>query len=114
MAVEYSNAGARNPGDNPGDEQELAVPIYQYAADSGECDRCEGRFEHMQKMAEPPLAACPRCARPVHREICAVRIGRSNPLTSKNIEQQGFTQYKKSGKGVYEKTAGKGPDTIVR
>ena len=25
----------------------------------------------------------------------------------------GFTQYKRAGKGVYEKTAGKGPDIIT-
>lgn len=90
------------------------MPIYQYATDGVECADCGGRFEHLQKMAEPRLTACPRCAKPVHREICAVRIGGSNPLTAKNIEQQGFTQYKKSGKGVYEKTAGKGPANIFK
>jgi len=33
----------------------------------------------------------------------------SNP---NHIEKHGFTQYRKVGKGVYEKTAGKGPDYI--
>jgi hypothetical protein len=34
--------------------------------------------------------------------------------TEKNIAQSGFTKYKKSGKGVYEKTAGKGPPHIFK
>jgi hypothetical protein len=30
-----------------------------------------------------------------------------------NLEKKGFTQYKKIGKGAYEKTAGKGPSHII-
>ena len=91
------------------------MPIYQYAVDSGACAECAGRFDHLQKMVEPPLTACPRCEKPVHREICAVAIGGSRaPLTKSNIERAGFTQYRKSGKGVYEKTAGKGPANIFK
>jgi putative FmdB family regulatory protein len=32
-----------------------AVPLYEY-----ECSRC-GRFERIQKFADPPVTACPTC-----------------------------------------------------
>jgi hypothetical protein len=38
--------------------------------------------------------------------------GKAHQLRESNIEKAGFTQYKKIGKGVYEKTAGKGPGII--
>jgi putative FmdB family regulatory protein len=93
------------------------MPIYQYALDEGHsCDQCPGRFDAHQKLAEAALTECPRCSKPVHREICAPAImGQSSrPMQKADIERAGFTQYKKAGNGVYEKTAGKGPDTIVR
>lgn len=93
------------------------MPVYQYALDEGHvCDQCPGRFDELQKMAEPALTHCPRCQKPVHREICAPAIlghGVGGPQKSE-IEKAGFTQYKRAGDGVYEKTAGKGPDTIFR
>lgn len=33
-------------------------------------------------------------------------------LSPKNLAQHGFTQYRKSGDGFYEKTAGEGPQVI--
>lgn len=93
------------------------MPIYQYALDDGQtCDQCPGRFDELQKIADPKLTQCPRCQKPVHREICAPAImgNGSRPPQASEIERAGFTQYKKAGKGVYEKTAGKGPDTIFR
>lgn len=49
----------------------------------------------------------------MERKISAPNIGGKGPaLDEKNIEKHGFTQYKRAGKGVYEKTAGKGPDVI--
>lgn len=93
------------------------MPIYQYALDEGQtCDQCPGRFDELQKIADPKLTQCPRCQKPVHREVCAPAImgNGSRPPQASEIERAGFTQYKKAGKDVYEKTAGKGPDTIFR
>ena len=42
----------------------------------------------------------------------SLAIGGAHLLKEKKIGDAGFTQYKKIGKGVYEKTAGKGPDII--
>lgn len=93
-------------------EERLAMPIYQYAPNSGQCESCSGHFDAMQKMCEPVFAQCPACGQTVHRKVCAVAITGSSRIKPSEIEQAGFVQYRRAGKGVYEKTAGKGPDHI--
>ena len=90
------------------------MPIYEYqAAGSEHCDYCRDGFECLQKLNDPRLETCPECNAPVERKISAPNLGSGGPaLTESNIEKHGFTQYRKLEKGVYEKTAGKGPDLI--
>jgi len=67
----------------------------------------------MRKISDPELDACPSCGRSVTQIISAPNLAKSgSALDAGNIEKHGFTQYKKSGKGVYEKTAGRGPEVI--
>jgi putative FmdB family regulatory protein len=90
------------------------MPIYEYQA-SGEnsCEHCRRAFDVMQKLADDPLKYCPECHGPVHRKISRPNLASPVPSLSKeNIEKHGLTQFKKVEKGVYEKTAGKGPDFI--
>lgn len=90
------------------------MPTYEYKA-SGErsCDTCRCGFEIIRKISDPELQRCPDCNEPVSQVISAPGIARSGPsLDPANIEKHGFTQYRKSAKGVYEKTAGKGPRVI--
>ncbi|RPH96761.1 MAG: zinc ribbon domain-containing protein [Lysobacterales bacterium] len=90
------------------------MPIYEYRP-SGKrhCDFCGNGFEVMQKINDARLENCPRCEAPVTRQISAATITRGGPsLDPANIAKHGFTQYKRSGQGVYEKTAGKGPDVL--
>jgi len=91
------------------------MPIYVYRPISkNQCEHCEGGFDHLQKLDDEPLAGCPECAAPVEKLITAANLASSAPsLKEDNIEQHGFTQYRKVEKGVYEKTAGKGPDLIT-
>ena len=91
------------------------MPIYEYQA-SGQtcCEYCVTVFDVMQKITDEPLKYCPECYNPVHRKISRPNLARSAPsLSQENIEKHGFTQFKKVEKGVYEKTAGKGPDIIT-
>ena len=91
------------------------MPIYEYAPTSGQCDKCNGRFEVMQRMADARLTACPTCAQPCERRISAVALGGTYAVTDDKIKQSGLTKYKKAGDGVYERTAGTGgPDIIHR
>jgi len=90
------------------------MPIYEYQANGDQhCEYCAGVFELLRKISDPKLTQCPECGAPVIQKISAPNLGGSGPaLDTTNIEKHGFTQYKKSGKGVYEKTAGKGPRVI--
>ncbi len=91
------------------------MPIYEYQPSSGKhCDYCIDGFELLRKISDVNLEQCPQCHAPVVRKISAPNIGGSGPsLDSENIGKHGFTQYKRAGKGVYEKTAGKGPSVIT-
>lgn len=90
------------------------MPIHEYRPTSKRhCEFCRSGFEILQKMSDPKLSACPQCQAPVERQLSAPSVARSGPsLDPAQIEKHGFTQYRKTGKGVYEKTAGKGPNII--
>ena len=44
------------------------MPLYEY-----QCPGC-GRFERIQKFADPPLTECPTCGKPVSKLISAPAI----------------------------------------
>ena len=91
------------------------MPIYEYiCSDESCCDHCRQGFELLQKVDDTELTACPHCGHAVRRRISAPRVvaGSSHRLNESHIEKHGFTQYRRVGQGVYEKTAGKGPNYI--
>jgi len=45
------------------------MPLYEYA-----CDSCDTRFERIQKLSDPPVAACPSCGGPVRKLISSPAI----------------------------------------
>lgn len=91
------------------------MPIYEYALVSGQCEKCQGRFEVAQRIADAKLTACPSCGQPCERRISAVALGGSYSVSDDKIKHSGLTKYKKAGDGVYERTAGTGgPEVIVR
>ncbi|MDX1459565.1 MAG: zinc ribbon domain-containing protein [Xanthomonadales bacterium] len=92
------------------------MPIYAYEPETTDrtCANCHKGFEHLQRSSDEPLRACLDCGNPVRRVISAPNIAASGPsLDSQNVERHGFTRYERAEKGVYEKTAGKGPDIIT-
>ena len=90
------------------------MPIYVYRAKSeAGCERCLAGFEILQKLGDAPLNECPHCLAPVAKVISAPNLAANAPsLSDENVGKHGFTRYRKLEKGVYEKTAGKGPDLI--
>lgn len=90
------------------------MPIYTYRSTESGCGYCAAGFDLLQKLADAELTACPRCGAPVKKQLSApaLAIGGAHLLNEKRVGDKGFTQYRKIGKGVYEKTAGKGPDII--
>ncbi len=90
-------------------------PLYEYAPISGHCEQCEGSFPIMQRMADAKLTACPTCGQACERMVSAPALGGKYSMTPGAIKSSGMTQYKKSGDGVYERTAGTGgPKKIFR
>ena len=90
------------------------MPIYEYAPTTDGCAVCRAGIERLQRLSDPPLAACPECNAPLQRVIGAPQViaGQAHVLREGHLAKHGFTQYRKVGKGKYEKTAGKGPPTI--
>lgn len=90
------------------------MPIYEYAAAEKGCPHCEAHFDVRQKLADAELKRCPQCGAPIRRVIGApaVAMGNAHTLSEKHAAKHGFTQYRRAGNGVYEKTAGKGPKFI--
>jgi putative FmdB family regulatory protein len=91
------------------------MPIYEYRpATEIDCSFCKGGFEILRKISDPDLSICPECGAAVVRVLSAPNLTKSDSSLQKdNLEKHGFTQYRKSGQGVYEKTAGKGPNVIT-
>jgi putative FmdB family regulatory protein len=90
------------------------MPIYEYAAVAKGCSHCEAHFDVMQKLRDDALTQCPECGATVIRVISApsVAVGGAHLLKEGHAAKHGFTQYRRAGGGVYEKTAGKGPKYI--
>ena len=91
------------------------MPIFEYRPTQPPgCSNCQEGFEVLHKRGEPELKQCPACKQAVHRVVSAPNLAKPSPsLAPDNLESHGFTQYRKSGKGTYEKTAGSGPRTIT-
>ena len=90
------------------------MPIYEYAPKSGKCQRCDGRFEVYQKIADAPLRRCPDCRRMVVRVVSAPSVPSGRFSTSDSrVKELGMTKYKKAGDGVYERVAGTGGPRII-
>ncbi len=94
------------------------MPIFDYRCiateESAGCEHCCAGFEHLERLHAEPLTHCPKCGSAVSKQLSApaLAIGGSHLQKEKKIGDAGFTQYRKIGKGVYEKTAGKGPGVI--
>jgi hypothetical protein len=97
------------------------MPLYAYELVNPDGSGGE-QFELFQSMADEPLTKHPETGRPVRRVLCAPAIGgrwsdgamARSVADDKKLDRLGFTKYVKSGDGVYEKRAGKGPDIINR
>lgn len=92
------------------------MPIYEYTHTNKEDNQnCSLGFEIMQPITAAPLTTCPRCGKPCIKKYSSFTSPQStnSSLSKSNLEKHGFTQFKKKGKGYYEKTAGEGPAGFV-
>ena len=45
------------------------MPLYEY-----QCEKCQHRFEKIQKFSDPPVRKCPKCGGPVHQLLSAPAV----------------------------------------
>lgn len=89
------------------------MPIYEYEPLEGGCETCEGRYEVLQSVNEEPLTACPKCGMKIRRIVSRASFQLDSKVSPDKAAEKGFTTYKRSGKGHYERVAGDaGPSTI--
>ena len=81
------------------------MPIREYTAvDAANCcDHCRDGFERIENIDADPLPSCPRCGGKIQRQFSTPSIGRSESGLHDRAKSSGFTTYKKTGKGEYEK-----------
>jgi putative FmdB family regulatory protein len=82
-----------------------AMPTYEYQAsdERKSCDYCSRPFERIQRLSDPPLAACPECGAPVRKVFSVPSIGSSRSGLDQRAKQAGFTKFQRLGKGEYER-----------
>ena len=91
------------------------MPIHEYApVDPPGCALCCYGFERLQRVSDPALTNCPACGTALRRVPAAPQVisGQAHVLREKHLARHGFTLYRRTAKGQYEKTAGDGPDTL--
>ncbi len=94
----------------------MDMPIYEYEHDGEAGGGCRERFEAIQRISDEHLERCPACGKPCHRVLSVFGVaasGSAGILSRSNLEAHGFSQFKRKGKGYYEKTAGQGPGAIA-
>lgn len=91
------------------------MPIQEYIPlDPPGCALCCYGFERLERVAAPALTHCTACGQPVRRVVHAAAVvsGQAHVLRDDHVARHGFTKYRRTQKGRYEKVAGEGPDTI--
>ena len=89
------------------------MPVYEYEHLYDESEMCELRFAVVQNVDEEHLMYCPSCGLEVRRVISQVSIIKAVEFDADKAAKKGFTTWRRSGEGEWEKIAGVGTDMIV-
>lgn len=89
------------------------MPLYEYEPIDWDCQICRGRFEVLQGADEEHLNECPTCGLPCRRLVSKVQVKVRKYHGSDHAGRKGFTTYKKTQEGVWERIGGEGVDAIV-
>ena len=86
------------------------MPVYEYEPTEHDCVMCPNRVAAIQSIDEPALVYCPDCGLPVKRVVSRASFKVS---TKRDPGDHGFSVWKRSEFGVWEKTTGGGADYLV-
>lgn len=89
------------------------MPIYEYEPTRHDCLICSGRIEVLQGVGEELLTHCPTCGLDIKRVVSRASIAVSKSVDADKAAKKGFTTFRRSEAGVYEKIAGEGPAGFV-
>ena len=89
------------------------MPIYEYEHVFDDCELCDFRFAVVQSVHENALDYCPSCGLEVRRVVSQVAVVKSVEFDADEAAKKGFSTWRKSGEGQWEKIAGIGADMIV-
>ena len=78
------------------------MPIYEYRHTKARGDTCEETFELLQKMSDGPLTKCPKCGKPVAKQLSRFGGG-VDKLAPSRLKELGFQRWQRRDKGTYEK-----------
>jgi hypothetical protein len=82
------------------------MPTYVYRVINDDPQAPEETFEVRQSIHDPPLTVHPESGKPVERVILPPQI--ASPKGNSDIAAAGFTKYKRTSDGSYERQAGSG------
>jgi putative FmdB family regulatory protein len=88
------------------------MPTYEYEHVDKKGAACEDPFEAVQSIKEDAFTVCPTCGKPVKKLISRASFIMPMNMSTESTAAKGFTTYRKSGAGTYEKAGGEGPDII--
>lgn len=89
------------------------MPVYEYEHIFDECELCDFRFGVFQSLGEPDLTFCPSCGLEIRKVISQFGITKSNSFDADTAAKKGFTTWRKTEIGKWEKIGGEGVDMIV-
>lgn len=79
------------------------MPIYEYRATEGGCEKCRECLALLRKMSDPPLERCPHCDAPVEKLVSRPAKPLPDILSKDYAQSKGFHKLVRKDKGVYEK-----------
>ena len=88
------------------------MPRYDYEHIDKENLTCDDPFEVVQRVSDETLTVCPACGKPVRKLISKPSFIMATNMSPDATAKKGFTTYRKTGHGTYEKAAGEGPDKL--
>ena len=87
------------------------MPTYVYRVVQSDPDAPEQTFEIRQSIHDAPLTVHPETGQSVERVILPPQI--ASPTGNSDIAAAGFTKYKRTSDGTYERQAGSGGPSRV-